>query len=319
MRRFEDGGDHRRNNNEMEDVARPHPLIRSLLSVPEHLKFRNTNAHPRKQMSSNPYETQPAHGVSTTSELYERMVSNPSSSERTVVELGRELPEFMAESTEDKRFSSTRLEGRWSVVFLCPKSSDPVASTDIAALARASKELAERAEVVIISCNSVSGLLTWKKDIEEIHDVTIPFPFLADVDATIADQFGLCTGVPKIRSLVPASLLVIADPFFTVQHLSQYPSTTGRNIDELLRTLDALQVVGENVATGVNWMVGDDIFVVDPKRSKSELQPQFPKGLFEITPWFRLTPPPEAADDDPGVPPQQDDDETPATISVGPT
>lgn len=76
---------------------------------------------------------------------------------------------------------------------------------------------------------------------------------------------------------------------------AQYPDTTGRNFDEIIRAVDALQLRHANptVACGVNWMVGEDVFITNdvPKAKAKEL---FPRGFVEIRPWFRLAPPPEA-------------------------
>ena len=94
---------------------------------------------------------------------------------------------------------------------------------------------------------------------------------------------------------VPASLVVIANPNQNIEYLTQYPDATGRNFDEIVRVVDTLQLHYANptVACGVNWMVGEDVFITNDV-PKDKAKALFPRGFVEIRPWFRLAPPPEA-------------------------
>mmetsp|Transcript_27866 Transcript_27866/g.85484 ORF Transcript_27866/g.85484 Transcript_27866/m.85484 type:complete len:246 (+) Transcript_27866:20-757(+) len=212
---------------------------------------------------------------------------------RPVLGVGEPVPDFVAESTTAEELDCYEtIDGAWSVILVIPKSFDAVFTSDLAALAALQREFANRkVRVLAVSCDTRNGLQQWRREAQDIHSCPeIEFPLVADPDASIADAFGLvsgdATGPP--RGLAPASLLVVADPSRNVQFLSQYPSTTGRNFEDLLRTLDALQLGG--VRTGVNWMPGEDVFVRD----------EDPKGrnFFQIEPWFRLAPPPTDDDDD---------------------
>ena len=146
-----------------------------------------------------------------------------------------------------------------------------------------------------LGCNTRTMHDKWVLATEELLDVTIPFPVVADVDAKISGQLGLIRHGARrdARNLLPASLAVVGDPSGKVAHVLQYPEAAGRNFHELLRALDALQLtfIHPHVACGVNWMGGEDVFVTNdvmPSRAK-EL---FPRGFVEIRPWFRLAPPP---------------------------
>jgi len=113
--------------------------------------------------------------------------------------------------------------------------------------------------------------------------------------AEIAKSFGLVyhgAAVP-IRNLLPATLVVIADPSRTMRFIQQYPATTGRNFEEIVRMVDALQLTTDTpLATGVNWMVGEDVFI-DSSVGADDAKALFPKGFVEIKPWFRITAPPD--------------------------
>jgi len=73
----------------------------------------------------------------------------------------------------------------------------------------------------------------------------------------------------------------------------QYPSSTGRNFYEIIRTIDAIQLtLFHKVATPVNWMQGEDVFVKNDVSANQAIA-MFPKGFVEIKEWFRITPQPD--------------------------
>jgi alkyl hydroperoxide reductase subunit AhpC len=71
-----------------------------------------------------------------------------------------------------------------------------------------------------------------------------------------------------------------------------YPASTGRNIDEVLRVLDSLQLTaGYSVATPVNWTDGKDV-IISGAVSDEEAKTKFPKGFTALKPYLRMTPQP---------------------------
>ena len=71
-----------------------------------------------------------------------------------------------------------------------------------------------------------------------------------------------------------------------------YPANVGRNVEEILRVIDALQLSGEHsVSTPVNWRDGDEV-IISPALSDDEARERFPKGFRSLKPYLRLTPQP---------------------------
>ena len=94
-----------------------------------------------------------------------------------------------------------------------------------------------------------------------------------------------------LNNLTVRSVFVIG-PDKTVKLTLTYPASTGRNFDEILRVVDALQLTDNHaVATPVNWKDGDDCIVV-PALSDEEATAKFPKGFTKIKPYLRVTPQP---------------------------
>ena len=153
-----------------------------------------------------------------------------------------------------------------------------------------------KVKVIGLSCNTRTNHEKWIAATAELLDCTVTFPVIADRDARVAKLFGLvrhgATYGP--RALLPASLAVVGDPNQNIALHLQYPDGTGRNFDEIVRAIDTLQLNATNptIACGVNWMVGEDVFITNDV-SQAKAKELFPRGFVEIRPWFRLAPPPD--------------------------
>lgn len=239
---------------------------------------------------------------SKTAELYARLLRDAEpEGPYLALQVGDTIPDFVATSTQGELDFAVTIDGLWSFLLILPHSFNPVHTTELAGLAKVYPELRQRkVQVITLTCDTITSLHQWKRETEELHDCKIEFPIVADADAAIAKSFGLVRhdATIAIRALVPASLAVFAAPTRSIEWYAQYPSTTGHNFEEILRVLEALQLAYDNrhIATGVNWMAGDDVFIVDGV-STAQAKATFPQGFIEIEPWFRLTPSPETAED----------------------
>ena len=94
-------------------------------------------------------------------------------------------------------------------------------------------------------------------------------------------------------SLTVRSLFVIG-PDKKVKLKIEYPASTGRNFDEILRVIDSLQLTARHqVATPVNWKDGEDVIIV-PAVSDDAAKEKFPGGWKTLKPYLRLVPQPRA-------------------------
>lgn len=156
-------------------------------------------------------------------------------------------------------------EGRWLVLFSHPADFTPVCTTEFIAFAEIFPELQKRGvDLLGLSVDSVYSHIAWVRNIEEKTGVKIPFPVIADLNKDVATAYGML--MPGESSTETARCVFVIDPKGIVRAMIYYPLTTGRNMPEILRLLDALQTSDANqVATPANWKVGEPVIVPAPK------------------------------------------------------
>ena len=97
---------------------------------------------------------------------------------------------------------------------------------------------------------------------------------------------------PNANDTLTVRSVFVVDPHKRIRLILTYPASAGRNFDELLRTIDSLQLTDTyKVATPANWRDGDDVIIV-PSVTDDEAKELFPKGFTEIRPYLRTTPQP---------------------------
>jgi alkyl hydroperoxide reductase subunit AhpC len=172
------------------------------------------------------------------------------------------IPDLMVETDEGKFTLHEFVGDNWTILFSHPKDFTPVCTTEFGAVAQLSSEWQKRGTKVIgVSVDSAEDHRKWKGDI-----------YLPD-GRTPADS-------ATVRSVF------IIGPDKQLKLTMTYPMTVGRNFAEVLRALDALQTsVANNVATPVNWQVGDDI-IIPTAVSDEDAKAKF--GDFKtLTPYLR--------------------------------
>jgi alkyl hydroperoxide reductase subunit AhpC len=116
------------------------------------------------------------------------------------------------------------------------------------------------------------------------------YPLVGDEDRGVATLYGMIH--PKAIATATVRTVFIIAPDKMVKLTLTYPANVGRNIDEILRALDALQLSAEyGVSTPVNWNPGDDV-IISPATSDDDARTKFPKGFITMKPYLRLTPQP---------------------------
>ncbi|POG64917.1 thioredoxin-like protein [Rhizophagus irregularis DAOM 181602=DAOM 197198] len=169
----------------------------------------------------------------------------------------------------------------------------PVCTTELGEVARRSKDFADRGVKVIgLSANELSDHEKWVDDINEVNNVNVDFPIIADHERKVSALYDMLDhqditnvdtkGIPfTVRSVF------IIDPKKIIRLMITYPASTGRNFDEVIRVIDSLQLGDKHrITTPANWKKGDEV-IVHPGVSNEEAEKLFP-GFRTVKPYLRL-------------------------------
>jgi peroxiredoxin (alkyl hydroperoxide reductase subunit C) len=179
--------------------------------------------------------------------------------------IGDKAPDFHAVTTHGEIDFHEWAGDSWVVLFSHPADFTPVCSTELAEFARRSKSFGDKhTKLIGLSIDSVHAHLAWRENLKNILDVQIDYPIIADLDASVANKYGMLHQGEAATATVRAVFVI--DPKHTVRALVYYPLNVGRNLDEIERLLTALQTTDAHAcATPVNWMPGGKVVVPPPK------------------------------------------------------
>lgn len=199
--------------------------------------------------------------------------------------LGDKAPNFTADSTAGQIDFHDWAGDSWVVFFSHPADFTPVCTTELGRVAQLADKWADRGvKPIALSVDSVEDHNGWKPDIEEFSGSTVDYPIIADGDKKVAELYDMIHPGQGDSSSV-RSVFVI-DPAKTVRLTMTYPKSTGRNFDEIIRVVDALQQADKGAcATPVDWQVGDKV-IVPPTVSTEDAREQFDE-VEEIKPYLR--------------------------------
>jgi alkyl hydroperoxide reductase subunit AhpC len=207
------------------------------------------------------------------------------------IRLGDEAPNFTAETTEGTVNFHEYLGDGWGLLFSHPKDFTPVCTTELGAFAARKGEFDQRnVKLIGVSVDPLDSHEGWSKDIQETQGTAPNFPLIADPDKKVADLYDMIH--PNASDTMTVRTVFVVGPDKKVKLTLTYPASTGRNVDELLRVIDSLQLTaGYQVATPVNWQEGEDVIIV-PAVSDEDAKAKFPKGWKTLKPYLRVTPQP---------------------------
>jgi alkyl hydroperoxide reductase subunit AhpC len=209
------------------------------------------------------------------------------------IQLGDVVPDFTQDSTEGPLHFYDWVGDSWVVLFSHPKDFTPVCTTELGAVAKLKPEFEKRGVKVIgLSVDPTTSHAGWAKDIEETQGAKLNFPLIADHDRKVADLYGMIH--PNASDTMTVRSVFVIDPAKKLRLTLTYPAATGRNFDELLRTIDSLQLTDKfKVATPVNWKHGEDVIIV-PSVTNEQAKELFPGGWKELKPYLRTVKQPGA-------------------------
>ena len=180
-----------------------------------------------------------------------------------MVVIGEKFPEMEVNTTHGKISLPDDMKGKWFVLFSHPGDFTPVCTTEFYAMQiRLEKFKKLGAEVIGLSIDQVFAHLKWAEWIKDNLGVEIEFPIIADDRGLLAETLGM---IPSGGSNTARAVFMV-DPKGTIRAIVYYPAEVGRDWDEILRALNALQTSDANgVALPHKWpeneLIGDRVIV----------------------------------------------------------
>ncbi|KAG8079581.1 hypothetical protein GUJ93_ZPchr0007g5543 [Zizania palustris] len=197
--------------------------------------------------------------------------------------IGDTVPNLELDSTHGKIRIHDFVGHGYAIIFSHPGDFTPVCTTELSAMAGYAKEFEKRGVKLLgISCDDVKSHKEWIKDIEAYKPGNrVTYPIMADPDREAIKQLNMVDPDEKDSNggELPSRALHIVGPDKKVKLSFLYPACAGRNIDEVVRAVDALQMAANHaVATPANWKPGERV-VIPPGVSDEEARRKFPKGF----------------------------------------
>jgi alkyl hydroperoxide reductase subunit AhpC len=207
------------------------------------------------------------------------------------IQLGSTAPDFSVDTTEGPIKFHEWIGNSWAVLFSHPKDFTPVCTTELGYVAKIKPEFDKRGvKVIALSVDAVDSHKKWIGDIEDTQKTKMNFPIIGDTDSKVSNLYGMIH--PEAAATITVRSVYIIDPNKKVRATIQYPPSTGRDFNEILRVIDSLQLTDNyKVATPANWKNGDDCVIV-PAVSDEDAKARFPKGWRALRPYLRMTPQP---------------------------
>lgn len=179
--------------------------------------------------------------------------------------IGDIAPDFVAITTKGKIKMSEFAKNKWIILFSHPADFTPVCTTEMSGFAERKEEFnALNTELLGLSIDSIHSHLAWVNNVRENTGVYFDFPIIADIDMKVSKLYGMLQ--PNESETAAVRAVFFIDPKKKIRLVMYYPLNVGRNMNEILRSLEALQVSDTNgVAMPLNWQKGDKVIVPPPK------------------------------------------------------
>ncbi len=202
----------------------------------------------------------------------------------TMPRIGDMAPDFEALTTTGNLKFSAYNKGSWVVFFSHPADFTPVCTTELSGFA-VEKDFfaAHNTKLMGLSIDSIHSHIAWVNAVQEKTGVLFEFPVVADISMSIAKLYGMLQ--PGESETAAVRAVFIIDPEGKIRLIMYYPLNVGRNMEEIKRTLLALQTSDDNqCAMPLNWQPGDKVIVPAPK-TVAGLAERKKSGL-EMVDWY---------------------------------
>lgn len=204
------------------------------------------------------------------------------------VNIGDTAPDFTADTSTGKISFHDWIGSSWVFFFSHPGDFTPVCTTEVGRTAQLADEFARRnVKPLGLSTDGVAEHMTWIDDVNDTQNTTVLFPIVADADSTVARLYGMIH--PHQSETAAVRSVFIIDPDKKIRLTMTYPMSVGRNFDEILRVIDALQTGDANrIATPADWIPGSTV-IIPTSIKDAEAKTLFPQGWTEVRPYLRTT------------------------------
>lgn len=199
--------------------------------------------------------------------------------------IGDMAPDFEAVTTKGKIKFSEFAKDKWVVMFSHPADFTPVCTTELSGFAARKGEFdALNTELLGLSIDSIHAHLGWVQNVRENTGVYFDFPIIADIDMKVSKLYGMLQ--PNESETAAVRAVFFIDPSKKIRLIMYYPLNVGRNMNEILRVLEALQISDEHkVAMPLDWKKGDKV-IVGPPKTLDELNARLADDSLEKVDWY---------------------------------
>lgn len=183
--------------------------------------------------------------------------------------IGDKAPAFKALTTTGTINFPEDYEGKWVLLFSHPSDFTPVCTTEFMTVAAMQEEFeALNVSLIGLSVDSLYSHIAWVRAIEELEwngmkDIKVRFPVIADLNTKVATLYGMLQ--PNVSSTQAVRAVFVIDPEGIVRSITYYPLNVGRNFNEILRMVKALQKADtDHCSLPAGWQPGDDVIMPTP-------------------------------------------------------
>ncbi len=202
--------------------------------------------------------------------------------------IGDTAPDFTVDSQMGPISLHEWAGDSWVFFFSHPADFTPVCTTEMGRTAQLAAEFAARnTKPLGLSTDTVEEHVKWIADVNDTQHTDLQFPIVADADLKIAKLYDMIH--PDQSETAAVRSVFIIDPDKKIRLTMTYPMSTGRNFDEILRVIDAMQLSdAKRIATPADWQKGDEV-IIPPSIKDEEAKGLFPQGWTEHRPYLRTT------------------------------
>jgi len=199
--------------------------------------------------------------------------------------IGDVAPDFKAMTTKGMVQFSEFAKDKWIVLFSHPADFTPVCTTEMSGFAVRRKEFdALNTELIGLSIDSIHAHLGWVSNVKEKTGVYFDFPIIADLDMKVSKAYGMLQ--PNESETAAVRAVFFIDPAKKIRLIMYYPLNVGRNMDEILRALKALQTADKfKVAMPLDWKPGDKV-IVPPPKTLEEMEARMADKSIELVDFY---------------------------------